>query len=250
MKGEHLSAVRLHFRPLPVLSLFALAGFGALVALGVWQAQRAGWKAGLIAAAAERAVAAPERLTELTCLGAANGSGRVFQHEPSRVMGRPIRVYGFDAGGAPGWRSFGWLTAPDCEAGYERAVLAELSFQPIGPDAQDAGAPRTPRNWRIEAWPRPGMFSAANNPDRNEWHRFDAAAMAAALGVSDGMLVRDDMVLISDEGAPSALTRTPPVRHIAYSATWFGLAAALFVFYLALHVRGGRLKIGGAAPAP
>ena len=39
----------MYFRPYPILTIIAVPALAALVALGVWQSQRAGWKAGEIA---------------------------------------------------------------------------------------------------------------------------------------------------------------------------------------------------------
>ena len=49
----------MYFRPLPILTLLAVPILAALIALGVWQAQRAGWKAEVIEAFAEAAKQPP-----------------------------------------------------------------------------------------------------------------------------------------------------------------------------------------------
>jgi surfeit locus 1 family protein len=91
------------------------------------------------------------------------------------------------------------------------------------------------------------MFAAANSPETNDWHWFDAAQMAAALGVSQ---INDQLYLAAmPETMPLHLTRTPPATHIGYSATWYGMAMAFVVIYAVFHARAGRLRFTKRDPA-
>ena len=55
----------MYFRPLPVLTLIAVPALAALVWLGVWQAQRAGWKAQEIADFQKQADSLPRPYTAI-----------------------------------------------------------------------------------------------------------------------------------------------------------------------------------------
>ena len=54
----------MYFRPLPVLTFIAVPVLIALVTLGVWQSQRAGWKADQIAAFSAHMKAPPLSLQQ------------------------------------------------------------------------------------------------------------------------------------------------------------------------------------------
>ncbi len=69
------------FRPLPVLTLVAMPILAALIWLGVWQVQRAQWKAGLIADYETMAAAPPKPLDEALCPA---------KSDPARAIGQPI----------------------------------------------------------------------------------------------------------------------------------------------------------------
>lgn len=49
----------MYFRPFPILTIIAVPALAALIALGVWQVQRASWKADLIVQFEQAAKAEP-----------------------------------------------------------------------------------------------------------------------------------------------------------------------------------------------
>ena len=227
----------MYFRPLPVLTLFAVPILAALVALGVWQAQRAGWKADLIRDFEQAAQAAPLTLDAACAAGLAEGQVIV----PPTAGGAQLRVFGNDAGGSPGWRVF--QVAELCG----RPVLMESGFEKLaigGPGGQlPAGASeRAPVDrYIVEPWPEKSAMAPDNAPDRNEWHWFDAGAMRLALE-SPGL---DTAFIVTPyAGMPAFLSRTPAETHIGYAVTWFGMAAAFLVIYAVFHARAGRLRFG------
>ena len=57
----------MYFRPFPILTIIAIPAMAALIALGVWQSQRAGWKAGLVQQFAEAAKAEPQSPDTALC---------------------------------------------------------------------------------------------------------------------------------------------------------------------------------------
>lgn len=225
----------MYFRPLPVLTLLALPILAALIWLGVWQANRANWKADLIASFERAAQSEPVPLEVAVC-SAEPAEGRVVgAHGAS---GPTLRMFGHNAASAAGWRLI--QAAPGCGVGSV-AVLVETGFEPliIGdlPVSTEPAAP--PTRFMVEAFPDRSFMAAPNSPERNEWHWFDAPGMAKALGVSG---VDTRYVLAPFDGLPDFLIRTPPSRHIGYSVTWFGMAAAFLLIYAAFHARAGRLR--------
>ena len=226
------------FRPLPVLSLFTLPLLAALIWLGLWQLQRAEWKVGLIEAY-ERAASAPASTAETVLCGEPPASG--LSVSPPSVEPRALRIFGHDLQGAAGWRLF----SPAYVCGSERPpVLVEAGFEPLplgGEIASQAPVPTSlPDRFLTDLWPSKPLMAAVNASDRNEWYWFDPAPMADALDVAE---LRTDIVLLAASQMPDFLTRTPPVRHIGYAVTWFGMAIALLAFYLVFHLRAGRLRL-------
>ncbi len=229
----------MYFRPLPILSLFAAPVLAALIALGVWQAQRAAWKSGLVRDFEQAAAAAPLTLDRVCSAGLAEG--QVIA--PPAAAGRSLRLFGNDASGTPGWRLF--QAAEICGS----QVLMESGFEALvigGPGGQlPAGARAKPviDRYIVEPWPEKSALAPANAPERNEWHWFDDAAIGEALEAT-----RFDATFIVTPyaGMPAFLSRTPPATHIGYAVTWFGMAAAFLVIYAVFHARAGRLRFGRA----
>jgi surfeit locus 1 family protein len=228
------------FRPMPLLSLATLAVLGALVALGFWQIERFGWKRDQLATFAQGGfVTAP--VAQALCDTTTDPARFRVPAEPTPST-RVIRMYGFDTDGTPGWRLLAALQAPACLTAAE-AVLAEVGFEPLtAPNVTSPPRP-APTAWRVQPLPPKPFLPAANNPDANTWHWYDAAALATALGLT-GSEALAPVLLVADSGAPPAgLARVPPVRHLAYAVTWFGLALALLVIYALIHARAGRLRL-------
>ena len=229
---------QMYFRPFPILTLIAVPALAALIALGVWQAQRAGWKADLIVQFAEAAKVTPQPLEQALCAKPATVGAVVA---PPQAAGPTLRVFGHNAAGAAGWRLF---QAADLSCG---AVLAQTGFEALaigGPGGFMPSAPQAPPDrFLVEAWPAKPMMAAENAPARNEWHWFDAPLMASTLATAP---LNAAFILVPLSGTPDFLTRTPPESHIGYAVTWFGMAIAFAVIYAVFHARAGRLRFGPA----
>lgn len=226
------------FRPYPVLTVIAIPILAALIALGFWQLQRSEWKAGLIADW-QRASAAPPAAPDEGLCGDDSPMGRVLTAPDAK--GLQLRIFGHNAAGNVGWRLF-QAFKPGCAT---LPVLAETGFEPLdlSPDVEKpVPIPvKLTDRFIVGEWPAKQLMAADNFPERNEWHWFDAPAMAAFLGQG---AIETRYILARLEGMPDHLTRTPPSTHIGYAVTWFGMAIAFVVIYALFHARAGRLRFG------
>ena len=221
----------------------------SLLWLGVWQLQRAEWKRELIADYAERADAPSVSWAEGVCPFLAGVEvGAVQPIDAAEVEARmrgalPVpafRVFGRSVSGLVGWREFAALDASSCgrdagwilvQTGFEPEAIGDLGPLPLEPQARYA----------IALWPARPAMAGVNAPENNEWYWLDGDLMSAA---SVGQALNRKVVLLPFAGTPSFLTRTPPMRHISYAVTWFGLAICLFIVYVIVHTQTGRLSLG------
>lgn len=236
------------FRPYPVLSVVCLIVLASLLWLGVWQLQRAEWKKGLIAEYAQQAEAPSVSWSEGVCpyLSGA-GVGAVQPIEAAEIEARtadalpraPFRVFGRSVSGVVGWRDFVAVDAGSCgaDAGW---ILTQIGFEPesIGDMGPPPAEPLV--RYTVTPWPDRPPMAGANAPENNQWYWLDPDLMAAG---SVGERLNRQVILTPFAGTPSFLTRTPPVRHISYAITWFGLAICLLIVYLIVHSQTGRLSL-------
>ena len=233
------------FRPLPILTLAAIPVLIFLLLLGNWQLDRRAWKANMIGQFEATAALPAGSLSDIIC-----GEGDALGHAvlPVRpVNSADLKFYGVGPQGAPGWRIFQAIAAPDClEVSH---VLIEVRFEPLMAaraevDGQSAIV-SVPGTWRLERPQEAGAFSPANVVDKGEYYAFDPA-MAETLQL-DGTLSPDWWVVRDTGALPAHLTQTPPERHVGYAVTWFLMAVALIAIYILFHVRAGRLRFGQTA---
>jgi surfeit locus 1 family protein len=231
----------MHFRPYPLLTAFAIPALLLLLWLGVWQAQRAGWKAAEVASFADR-LEAPATPIETVC---ADGFAeqQIITRPPAG--GAVIRVFGARASGRPGWKllqASGMCTSP---------VLVQVGFEELaigGPGGvSPAPAPPWPDRYIVAPWPEKPFMSGQNDPVANEWHWMDPSAIATSL---DQPRLDTRFVLLPLDGMPDFLVRTPPETHVGYAVTWFGMAIAFVVIYGLFHMRAGRLRFGASPDMP
>lgn len=221
----------MYFRPFPILTIIAVPALAALIWLGVWQSQRAGWKADLIQQFAEAAKAEPQSPEAALCAGTPKEGAVVA---PPMASGPMLRMFGHDAEGLAGWREF---QAVQLSCG---AVLAETGFEALnigGAPPPSHTAP--PDRFLVQSWPEKSFMAPENAPADNEWHWFDAPLMATKLQAAP---LNAAFILTPLSGTPDFLTRTPPESHIGYAVTWFGMAIAFAVIYGVFHARAGRLR--------
>ena len=230
------------FRPFPILTVIAIPALALLISLGIWQLQRAEWKQGQIEQFATALNSVPLSLDAAVCNEDA-APGRVVSARDvdQRVDPFPeIRMFGQSAGGQAGWRLFSAAQPASCPE--KGVVLAELGFEPMMRQVSPAVQTQQKRDYLLTAWPPRGMFTLDNNLVDNDWHWFDAAAIAAYLEVPK----IDDRFYLANlpDELPANLARTPPETHYGYAITWFGIAIAFVLIYGVFHARAGRLRFG------
>lgn len=223
----------IRFRPLPIMTVFVIAAFAVLIALGRWQ-----WEKYEI-----KTAAAAEPVPEMTIASfepIASGMQFVFGVRPDTH--------------ARGWRVFAPVRYGESEvfidADFIDGIEVPNADEVRVPASLRLGAPITGASIRPAP---PGPLTAAPQPLRRLWFAVDLAAMGRNAGLER---VADYYVAGAYVGAdgrteanPFALAPgadvLPPARHLGYALTWYGLAAVLLGVYFAYHMSVGRL---GLAP--
>lgn len=231
-------------------SLIALA---VLLALGTWQVQRLQWKENLLATIAERVASEPRSLadiqTRLTTTGdieyrPVEATGR-FRHEGERHFFATHR-------GRSGYFVYAPLEIED-----GRYLLVNRGFVPFErkeaatrPEGQLEGPVTITGLARGRLDAKPSWLVPDNDPQANLFYWKDWSAMTATSGVG----AREDYLpfFVDADDAPNpgglpvggVTIIDLPNNHLQYAITWYGLALALalvFVAWLLREVRRARL---------
>ena len=234
----------IRFRPQPGFTLLCLPLFLLLAGLGIWQLERLQWKLHLIAQIQGNMHAPEVSLDQALKLG------------PERAQYRRVAVSGtFDNAK----ENYVYTTGPEGHPGYHvltplrlgsgAAVMVDRGYVPLslrvpasrpgsepGGVQQIVGVLRTPD--------KPGLFTPSPNLRDRVWFARDIAAMAQ----------RDQLRLAASVVLEAVATRgrrwpaggqtrvSLPNDHLQYALTWFLLAAALLLVYIAWHRARGRLR--------
>jgi surfeit locus 1 family protein len=229
------------FRLRLIPSLIAVPAFATLLALGIWQMQRHVEKAEINQFRAVRASA------PAVDPPAASANLSEFEFRRIRVTGRfahdrELFVYGRSQRGNDGY----YIITPLIRD-TEPALLVNRGWVPKDrkePDRRAAGQVEGTVSvtgfLRRDA--RRGWLMPDNEPQRNHWFWFDLPEMflAARLDRAEPYYVEADASQNPGGfpiGAQTQLSLPDP--HLNYAFTWFALAAALAVIYIAWHRRGG-----------
>ena len=237
-----MTAARLR-RSLLVPSVAALAALAALIWLGTWQLERKAWKEDLIATLTQRLAAAPANLPAPAAWDRLTQNADEFRRvafAAEFLHDREALVYTAGSGlrgdvSGPGY----WVFTPARRLDGS-LVMINRGFVPDG--RQDPGsraAGQTPGTAQIVGalrWPEArGLFTPADNPERNMWFVRDHLAIAAAKGVGPvAPFFIDQEAPVPDGGLPRPGKLTPnlPNNHLQYALTWYGLALVLAVLFL------------------
>jgi surfeit locus 1 family protein len=223
---------------MPLLTIFAVAGFVLLIWLGNWQYARYSEKK----AQSDNPV---DPFDEV-----------VVEIDTSNT-GFAQQVYGIIDGEAV-WRRY----VPGRIDGEGSIVLvlwnATSGTEPVPLAVADTG----PYSRRSNVFERPaqtGGLAGSSKPDRDLWYGFHGPAMLSNLGyeTEETRVIEPDEMTIQLSSDLSRSRRTenpyatlqgrdplPPERHFGYALTWWGMAIGLLGVYLAFHRAQGRLKFG------
>ena len=240
--------MKIHFRPLPGLSIACAILFALLLGLGAWQIQRLHWKLALIAMIDRGMRAKPVELDD--------GGFPIIEPETDYMHvtvkgrfdnGRETYLFAPSRDGDPGYHVLTPLIAP---GGH--VFLVDRGFVPgekLAPATRRAGLVtgdvRVTGIWR---WPSGrGLFTPNADAAHRIWYWHDLAGMEAI----DHMKFSEPGILEADAAPnPGGWPRGGqtvvdlPNNHLSYALTWFGLAGGLLGVYLAFHISKGRLRFG------
>ena len=235
----------IYFRPRLGFTLLCLPLFALLVGLGIWQLERLQWKLNLIADIRRNMHAPSISLDQALQLGPAHAQYRRVAVSGTFYNAKENYLYTTGSQGRPGYH----VLAPLLLAGGG-AVIVDRGFIPLSlrdpasrPGSEPAGVQyvvgilRTPD--------QPGFFTPSPDLSNRVWFARDVEAMAARDHLRLVAPVVLEAVAGTDKQWPlGGQTRVDlPNDHLQYALTWFMLAAALLVVYLAWHRARGRLRL-------
>jgi len=237
------------FRPYPVMTIAAVAALIVLVLLGNWQMKRLAWKTNLIAQAEASMSAAPIPFDEVISRSTetpANGEYIQVHLRGHFDHSREMHVFGQALDGMPGY----YIYTPLLREGME-PVIVNRGFVPpalrdpvLRHEGQVLGDIQVVGLIRHSRTARP--FQPRNDPNSGDWFVANLDEMAAAAPLLNVAPVFVDAGSAPNPGGwPLGGQTRLQFRnsHLGYALTWYGLAAALFAVYIAVHIGSGRLAI-------
>lgn len=241
---------RLRFRPLLWPTAIFLPALALLVGLGVWQLDRREEKLALIARVETALAAEPVSLD--VALAGELASADYMRVRATGIFVHERESYLFTRGpdGRPGYRVLTPFRLDD-----DRLVLVDRGFVPEtlrepGTRAEGQVAGRRMVSGVLRVLGPRGIFAAEPDRAQRVWYARDPADIARTLGIQVAAPVIIEADAVPNPGGwPLAGWTRGEFRnpHLGYAVTWFGLALALIVIYLAYHRSQGRL---GAAERP
>jgi len=239
---------KLHFRPMPALTVILALSVALLIALGVWQYQRLQWKTALLEEI-EASVTAPP-LTSLSDLEEAIAAGEAVEFRRIGFTAAPLvdapqyHLYKSQLGGIY-WRVVQALSDGDLTVLAKTETLESeekgdsASTLQASESAQYTGYVRKTYDMaRVEGW-----VKSKANPDANRYFHFNQTGDwydGLSGGVIEGYYIDTEPA----DSADSLAVRRPEIanNHFDYMLTWWSFALIFIIIYLLLHKRAGRLQ--------
>ncbi len=212
---------------LPSLTMAVM--LAVLLALGLWQVQRAGWKEALLARYRANSAVAPVRLADLPVDEPAALEFRRVRLD-CEVMARGLTFAGGNAQGEAGQHLFVPCRAAD------RALVVDLGWLPFRAPAPDLTGARLAAAGVARTWqPATAMerLAGARRPSAADFPGVEPRyfVQAVRLDAADGAAW--------PEPSPLSVAAVPN-NHRAYAVQWFAFAAVLAVIY-GLYLRRWRM---------
>jgi len=238
--------MKLHFKPMPGLTIVTAIGLVILISLGTWQYQRLQWKTGLLAEIEAAATAPP--FTSLSQIQAVLDAGepvdfrRVGINVVTEPMKTPFHVFQATKEGTF-WRPYFTV--------QESGIRVFMAWLPIIPDSRkDLPIALPSGQFDFSGYVRlarpTGWFATKSTPDKNRWFEFNPMPeihdWADQIRGDVDTRFYIDLVDTADKALMLPIKR-PDIRnnHLDYMLTWYSFAIILLVIYFILHVRAGRL---------
>ena len=220
-------------RRLAAAGLATLAGLALLIGLGAWQLKRLAWKEGLIAAADQRAHAAPVPApppAEWAALKPGDYEYRRVEAKGVYDFSRQELLFGVLDEPRGRYGGVGYYVMTPLRLAGGEDVIVNRGFVP---EAMKSAADQGPRGevevtGLMRSSERRNLFTPADDPARGVFYSRDVEALAAAMKLS-----AHAPFVIDAEAGPDPLPQGGETRlvfinnHLGYAFTWFGLAAAL-----------------------
>jgi surfeit locus 1 family protein len=223
------------------ITIFALFGFGTLIALGVWQLERRSWKNRVIASLEAGLSHAPSdyrpnagEFSHVRIKGEFLNADTLKLLTPAPEAARGKTKEGF------GYQLF---TPLKFSGGI---VFVNRGFVPLSLANTPAPAGGADITGIVRFAGAPSWFTPPAEPDKHVFFVADIPAMAAAAGFKNGEAVTSEYIQAEPASPatqwpqprdPRELLASIPNRHLEYIFTWFGLAAALAGIYTAYMLR-------------
>ncbi len=201
-----------------------------LLALGTWQVKRLAWKEGILAeiADAEAAPAVPLG-PHPPPFAKVSATGRYREDLAA--------LYGAEVEDTPAGPELGAELIVPLERPGADPVLVDRGWVPTSVPAPSYWPqPPVTVDGYAHAPDRPGLFTPHDDATHRRFYALDPPAIGAALGLK--RIAPLTLVALGPEVAgrypvPAQHLPRPPNDHLQYALTWYGLAGALVVVFVA-----------------
>jgi len=239
----------MRFRPFPGLTIFTVISLAILITLGTWQYHRLQWKTALLEEV-EVAATAPA-FSSLSEIRLALDAGEPIDFRRMNMVvaikdnQTPYFVYS-SVKNQLSWRPFVVAQTNGSSVFAALAPIADHLKNDYNVEGKDdasfAGYVRLARPV--------GRLTPDSTPSENRWFGFNPMPETTPWLGDDANAPLDTRFYLDVMSGVSAAVdlpiKRPEIRnnHFDYMLTWYGLALALFVIYIILHLQHGRLSFG------